>query len=54
MNKEKLKKLAREFLDKCDVYPMVYAKEGGVEDLDSILADFVEHVKTAEDEERGN
>ena len=49
MEKEKLTKLANEFIEECNVFGLVYAKEGGTIKLESLLVDFVKYIESEED-----
>ena len=39
-------KVIDNFIEKCNIFPLVSAKEGGVIELESILNDFIKYVKT--------
>lgn len=45
MDKKTLKEKAKDFVGKCNVVPLVTAKEGGVIYLTDLLVDFVEFVE---------
>lgn len=50
MDKEALKEKAKEFIKKCNVFPLVTANEGGVIHLEDLLVDFIKYIESEKKE----